>query len=270
MNRLVKKILVLFYPLFFLCLPIHIFGEPAKETLFEKSGLIHEGKMQMTNATNSVSADTSTHSLASLNLKEIFSAAPVIYTLLLLLSIIAFTLWSYALVTFRGKDTLLGKSGEDLKKLLEEKKYDAALAFCSAQKKSLIARLLLTAISSRHHGAQFVVEAMKAEGKRVTSGTWQKISLLNDIVIVSPMLGLLGTVLGMFYAFYDLNRSAETLSTLFDGLGIAVGSTVAGLIVAILSMLFATTLKYRTMKTLSTIENEAISLSHPLFCKENS
>ncbi len=269
MKHLVKKLLALFCPLFFLCLPLHLYSEDAKEIGIEKSGIFQEAKAPLNGKTMISAPEESSHGLSSLNLKEIFSAAPVIYTALLLLSIISFSLWSYTLLTFRGKDALLGKSGEDLKKLLLEKKYDAALAFCNAQKKSIIARLLLTAISSRHHGAQFAVEAMKAEGKRVTSGTWQKISLLNDIVIVSPMLGLLGTVLGMFYAFYDLNRSAETLSTLFDGLGIAVGSTVAGLIVAILSMLFATTLKYRTMKALSTIENEAISLSHPIFSKDN-
>ncbi len=75
------------------------------------------------------------------------------------------------------------------------------------------------------------------------------------------MLGLLGTVIGMFYAFYDVNRSAESINALFDGLGIAVGTTVAGLVVAILCMLFSTTLKYRLIKTLSHVENEALHLS---------
>jgi biopolymer transport protein ExbB len=79
--------------------------------------------------------------------------------------------------------------------------------------------------------------------------------------MVAPMLGLLGTVIGMFYAFYDVNRSIESINSLFDGLGIAVGTTVVGLIVAILAMIFATTLKYRLVKTLSHVENEALTLS---------
>ena len=44
-------------------------------------------------------------------------------------------------------------------------------------------------------------------------------------------------------------------------MGIAVGTTVMGLIVAILAMVFYTTLKYRVVKTLSEVEVEALSLS---------
>jgi biopolymer transport protein ExbB len=71
------------------------------------------------------------------------------------------------------------------------------------------------------------------------------------------MLGLLGTVLGMFYAFYDVNRSIESISTLFDGLGISVGTTVAGLVVAILALILHSTAKYRLVRTLAQVENEA-------------
>jgi len=106
-----------------------------------------------------------------------------------------------------------------------------------------------------------MMDAMKTEGKRAATPFWQRLSLLNDIAIVAPMLGLLGTVIGMFYAFYDVNRSVESINALFDGLGIAVGTTVVGLIVAILAMIFATTLKYRLVKTLSLVENEALGVS---------
>jgi len=116
-------------------------------------------------------------------------------------------------------------------------------------------------LTSRKLGTQLMLDAMKSEGKRSSTPFWQRLSLLNDIVIIAPMLGLLGTVIGMFYAFYDVNRSVESINSLFDGLGIAVGTTVMGLIVAILSMVFYTTLKYRIIRILSLVENEAITLS---------
>ena len=75
------------------------------------------------------------------------------------------------------------------------------------------------------------------------------------------MLGLLGTVVGLFFAFYDSSRSAETIASIFDGLGIAVGTTVVGLIVSILAMLFYTTLKFRVVSLLNTIENESLILA---------
>jgi biopolymer transport protein ExbB len=105
-----------------------------------------------------------------------------------------------------------------------------------------------------------MIDAMKSEGKRASATLWQRLSLLNDVVIIAPMLGLLGTVIGMFYAFYDVNRSIESINALFDGLGIAVGTTVVGLIVAILSMVFYTMLKYQLVKTISHVENEALVL----------
>ena len=74
------------------------------------------------------------------------------------------------------------------------------------------------------------------------------------------MLGLLGTVLGMFYAFYDLNRSFESVANLFDGFGIAVGTTVAGIIVAILAMVLHSIAKFRLVQCLSRVESEATSL----------
>ena len=86
-------------------------------------------------------------------------------------------------------------------------------------------------------------------------------SLLNEVAVIAPMLGLLGTVLGLFFAFYDSNRTTESIASIFDGLGIAVGTTVVGLIVAILAMIFYTTLKFRVVNLLNTIENESMALA---------
>ncbi len=68
--------------------------------------------------------------------------------------------------------------------------------------------------------------------------------------------------LGLFYAFYDVNRSADTLASIFDGLGIAVGTTVAGLIVAISAMIFYATLKLRFVRLLNVLENETLALGN--------
>ena len=122
--------------------------------------------------------------------------------------------------------------------------------------------MIASGINSRHYGTQLMFDSMKSEGKRATISIWQKLSILNDVVLIAPMLGLLGTVIGMFYGFYNINRSMDSIASLFDGLGIAVGTTVAGLIVAILAMIFYTTLKYRLTKILSLVENEAYDIGN--------
>lgn len=195
----------------------------------------------------------------SLDVMKIFSAAPLIYSFLLLLSVSALILWLYTLATFRTKEILPSPFLQKLNGFLQQQQYDEAYQFCQTQS-NLLSSIVSAGLSSRKHGSQVMIDAMKSEGKRASSHFWQRLSLLNDIAIVAPMLGLLGTVIGMFYAFYDVNRSIESINALFDGLGIAVGTTVAGLIVAILSMVFSTTLKYKLIRNLSLVENEAVSL----------
>ncbi len=184
----------------------------------------------------------------------------MIYTFLSLMSVAALSIWLYSLATFRSKQMIPEAFCKEIRTLLESEHYDHAKEFC-AKESNVLASLITAGLLTRKLGPQVMIDSMKAEGKRVSSPFWQRLSLLNDIAIVAPMLGLLGTVIGMFYAFYDVNRSIESINALFDGLGIAVGTTVVGLVVAILSMMLATTLKYQLVKTLSQVENEALALS---------
>lgn len=192
--------------------------------------------------------------------QKVFSSSPLIYSILILMSVFSMTLWLYTLATFRTKEIMPVSFVEELRKHLENKEWDRAQNCCSKYP-NLLASIVTAGLATRDLGAQVMIDAMKTEGKRVATPFWQRLSLLNDMAIVAPMLGLLGTVIGMFYAFYDVNRSMESINALFDGLGIAVGTTVVGLIVAIVCMVFSTTLKYRFIKTLSHVENQALNLS---------
>lgn len=201
-----------------------------------------------------------------IELKKVFGSAPFIYTSLLLLSIVALSIWAYSLLLFQQKRIAPQEFVDELKRLLQEREYAKARAYCEENQK-IFGSIILAGISTRSLGAQVMMDAMKSEGKRCTASCWQRLSLLNDIAIVAPMIGLLGTVIGMFYAFYDVNRSVDSINALYDGLGISVGTTVAGLIVAIVSMMLHTTLKYRALQTLSQLENNALSLC-PLIHEE--
>lgn len=192
-----------------------------------------------------------------LDLAEVFGASPFIYSTLLILSLFSFVLWGYTLLTINQDKMIPESLVKQLRGLILEGRYDAAYRCCQ-NSKNLFANIISSAIVSRKYGHQVMIETMQAEGKRCGITLWQRLALLNDVAIISPMLGLLGTVLGLFYAFYDMNRSPDTLISIFDGLGIAVGTTVAGLIVAIFAMIFYATLKFRVVKLLNTLENEAL------------
>jgi len=195
-----------------------------------------------------------------IEVKKIFASSPFIYLLLAVMSIGSMALWLHTLLIVRLKEIMPESFKIELRLLLEKKEWDKALEICKKEA-SLLSHIVKAGLLTRNLGASVMMDAMKNEGKRASTTFWQRFTLLNDIAVVAPMMGLLGTVIGMFYAFYATNRSVESINALFDGLGISVGTTVAGLIVAILAMIFATTMKYRLIKTFTQVENEAVSLS---------
>lgn len=194
--------------------------------------------------------------MLTVDLKYAFAGSPIIYTLLFAMSVLAVCIWFYSIFRLRLLTNTNSKVLKDLSAKLSSNAFDEALEICR-EDNTLLSKMVETGILSRRHGFPAMLDAMKTEGKRVSVNSWQRIGALNDIAIIAPLLGLLGTVLGMFYAFYDINRSIESISTLFDGLGISVGTTVAGLVVAILSLILHSTAKYRLVKALASVENNA-------------
>lgn len=202
-----------------------------------------------------ISLEKSLHTI-QINLRQVFSGSPIIYSILFLLSISSVCIWLYSMFTVRSVEFLPNALIKDLRAKLVSNQFDEALDICVKQK-HFFCKMLASGILARKYGLNIMIDTMKAEGKRSTIPFWQRIGLLNEIAIIAPMLGLLGTVLGMFYAFYDLNRSIQSIGLLFDGLGVSVGTTVGGLIVAILAMILHSLAKYRLVRTLASIENEA-------------
>lgn len=196
----------------------------------------------------------------TLDLFRVFQGSPTIYVLLIVMSIFSMVLWVYSLFTWRLQDMMPENFVAQVRALFTEKRYEAALQTCR-KTPHVSAQIIASGIIARQHGHQAIIDTMESEGKRIASALWQRISLLNDVAVVAPMFGLLGTVIGMFYAFYDTNHSTDNLASIFDGLGVAVGTTVAGLIVAILAMVFYATLKFRVVQLLNTIENETLALA---------
>lgn len=205
------------------------------------------------------SLEVTENSKSSFDLVKVFQSCPIIYALLLVMSLASCIIWLYSLLTLRISEMMPSDFVTSLRKLLLEHRYETAIIKCH-QDNNFSSSIIVAGITARKHGPQVMMEIMRSEGRRCGSILWQRIALLNEIAAIAPMLGLLGTVLGLFFAFYDTNRSTESITALFDGLGIAVGTTVVGLVVAIIAMIFYTMLKFRVVKLLNAVENESLSL----------
>ncbi len=122
-----------------------------------------------------------------------------------------------------------------LKQLRErELDRDEAIGLCE-ENKSPVAEVFAAACKKWGKPSVEVEQALIDSGERVTNGLRRYLRLFNGISTISPLLGLLGTVLGMIRAFNaiataDAMGRPELLAT---GISQALLTTAAGLTVAI-------------------------------------
>ncbi|MFM7181303.1 MAG: MotA/TolQ/ExbB proton channel family protein [Verrucomicrobiales bacterium] len=102
-----------------------------------------------------------------------------------------------------------------------------------------------------------VREVAQAEGSRQASMMTQRISYLADIGAIAPMVGLLGTVLGMIESFDTLSGGsfvgAKTMK-LANGVSQALITTAAGLFVSIPALAFYSYFRGKVQKLISELE----------------
>ncbi len=99
---------------------------------------------------------------------------------------------------------------------------------------SPLGRVLAAGLMNREQGRDMMKEAIEDTGRHVVHELERFLGTLGTIAAISPLLGLLGTVTGMIQAFEAI--SAEGVGDpriLSGGIGTALITTAAGLIVAI-------------------------------------
>lgn len=99
-----------------------------------------------------------------------------------------------------------------------------------------------------------------AEGSRVADRMMAAVDWLADIAAITPLVGLLGTVLGMFTAFggiaSDVSAGAKPV-VLAQGVSQAIVTTIFGLAVAIPCLVAHAFFRRRAAKRIAEIEEEA-------------
>ena len=125
-----------------------------------------------------------------------------------------------------------------IKDYIYDGKLDAALKLCR-DTKSPSARMIEKGISRLGRPMSDVLVAIENVGNIEVAKLEKGLSLLATISGGAPMLGFLGTVLGMIQTFFNMAQSASgviEISALSEGMYQAMVTTVGGLIVGILAM----------------------------------
>ena len=161
----------------------------------------------------------------------------LIILLLLGLSLTAAYLVFEQLMTLRRADIIPAGLGERFRELLASGKVAEAEALCR-ERPSLLSFVLLNGLSEIEGGWPAVEKALEDATAEQSARLYRKIEYLSVIGNIAPMVGLLGTVIGMIFAFHQvaISRGSAGAGDLAEGIYQALVTTVGGLIVAIPSL----------------------------------
>ena len=88
----------------------------------------------------------------------------------------------------------------------------------------------------------------------------KRVSILSTIATIAPLLGILGTVLGMIDAFMGLDQVKENNDFLVKGIAEALFSTALGLIVAIPAIVFYNFFTHKIDTIAKHFENDLVDI----------
>jgi biopolymer transport protein ExbB len=133
------------------------------------------------------------------------------------------------------------------------------------EQNSPLGRVLAAGLANRHRSREVMMERLEDTGRHVIHELERFLNTLGTIAAVSPLLGLLGTVVGIIRAFNAITSGGMgDPRALSGGIGEALIATAAGLTVAIPSLLAHRALRSKVDGIVIAMEKDAIRLADAL------
>ena len=194
-----------------------------------------------------------------IDLIAIFEKGGVILYVLLLLSFVASCLVFYYLLTLRTSVVVPKEFIVQAENAINQKDFEVLAQVCedSTSPASKIIAAGANIFLRSKNNYQMIKDAIEDEGVRQAGLLWHRIQALQDIAVIAPMVGLLGTVLGMIKSFMGLNAESATPrpTVIASGVSMALLTTAAGLIVGIIAMILYSVFRARINNILTELEN---------------
>lgn len=126
---------------------------------------------------------------------------------------------------------------------------------------SQLGRILAAGLVNRHHDRQIMKESIEEVGRHVVHEMGKFLTTLGTIASITPLLGLLGTVIGMIKVFTVITTlGLGDPAVLAEGISVALITTAAGLTVAIPSLMFYRYFHGRIDELVVYMEQEALKM----------
>lgn len=126
---------------------------------------------------------------------------------------------------------------------------------------SPLGRIIAAGLINRKYSREVMKEAIEDVGHQVVLELERYLNTLGTIASITPLLGLLGTVIGMIKVFAEITSAGVgNPSVLAGGISEALITTAAGLCVAIPSLMFHRYLSGRVGLLVVRMEEEALKI----------
>jgi biopolymer transport protein ExbB len=132
------------------------------------------------------------------------------------------------------------------------------------EQSSPLGRVLAAALRNERSSLEAASQAVANAGAHTAHDLSRYLTLLGSIGSIAPLMGLLGTVVGMIEIFAS-QQAGSNPQQLAQGISIALYSTAFGIMVAVPAVLFYRHFKTRVEDYLVTMEDEAQKLLDALF-----
>ena len=190
--------------------------------------------------------------------EELIKGGPWLMIPLAALSFLAVVLIIFYTFTVRQGTVVSDKFMNAADALIRKQDYLGLIAVCNRENEC-IARIVYKTLdfATKNPTASFdeVREVTEAEGTRQASLLNNRISYLNDISRVAPMIGLFGTVIGMIQAFNGIGEDAGVSHMkLAPGVAQALITTATGLVISIPCVIFYSIFRGRVQRLIAELE----------------
>jgi biopolymer transport protein ExbB len=203
----------------------------------------------------------------NIGLFEVVRSSPVMIVLLLM-SVLVFTIVMERFWYLRSCTVDASPLFSKIREFLEKGSFNDVLALCDAKPVPLT-RVIKTIIANRNLSRENVEELAGGARLEEKAKMEKYLLFLGSMGAIGPLLGLLGTVIGLSRAFKDLALSGSAgPSVVAAGISEALFATIAGLAIAIPTVLMYNYLMGKTRRINTEIEVNAKKLVVWLFSTE--
>lgn len=195
-------------------------------------------------------------------LGDMLANAGFIGYVIILMSVVSLALIIENFMSIKREKLAPPELVDELNALFEEQNYQQAIELCD-QEKNYLTRVVGAGLAKMGHHFDTIQNGVREMETEEAVKLFQKVGWLSLLSAIAPMMGLFGTVTGMFVTFGEIAAAGGSVSPaqLAGGIKLALVTTILGLTVAIPVGLFFFVLKNRVVR----ITTEVNALAEDFF-----